>query len=141
LLIDRSEGKEVILCQKIITFGCKGGYKTVFVEPSAVVTERVKPVEKRVSFMFYAMAVTPAVGTQASQEFVEGLLFFFAGEIDVETGTKKKEPESIIGYKGVAEAVIDLSKGQEMADAKVRHYVFEDKDREGVEFHRRRWSI
>jgi hypothetical protein len=54
------------------------------------------------------------------------------GEIDLET-RNKTEPESVISSKGVAKGVIDLCKGKDVSDVEVRCYVFEDKDRKGVE--------
>jgi hypothetical protein len=69
VLADCSEGKKVILSQEIVSFGSEGGYKTVLVEPSAVVTERPIPecFEEGSSLVFHAAAVIAAVGTEASQ--------------------------------------------------------------------------
>jgi hypothetical protein len=73
------EGKKVIFGQEIVTVGSEGCYKTVSVEPSAVITESAIPetIEIGSSFKFHAVAVVAAVGTDMSQDFVERSVSFF----------------------------------------------------------------
>jgi hypothetical protein len=142
ILADCSQGKEVVLGEEIVSFGGKGGYETVGVVPSAVITEGTIPkaIEIGATFVFHLVAVVATVGTDTSQDFEEGRFFLSMGQMNVETGRKKKEPESIVQGEAVAKTTIDLSKGEDMANVEVREYCSEDKDRKRIEFKGRRRS-
>jgi hypothetical protein len=71
----------------------------VLVKPSAAITKSAVPesIEIGASLLFHVVAVTAAVSTDMSQDFIEGSISFFMRQMDIEMGMKKDKPESVVG--------------------------------------------
>jgi hypothetical protein len=54
-------------------------------------------------------------------------------EFDIETSTKKVQPERAVGYKGRIQHFVDEHKGNDMSDVKVGNNGFDDENRQIVE--------
>jgi hypothetical protein len=54
-------------------------------------------------------------------------------EFDIETLTKKVQPERVVGYKGRIQGFVDEHKGDDMSDIKVGNNGFDHENRQIVE--------
>jgi hypothetical protein len=109
LSCERFQSEKVVLVQEVVSFGGIGRNEVVLWLKPAFVTKGAFPkrIDERTSVELHAEAVTASKCGDTFYDLVVGVILLGASESNIETGTKKVQPETVSGSQSIVERVVD----------------------------------